>query len=101
MILATLLLDRPASVDYGLLAKRVGEALELNLKMADILANGPIVKDGETVGLTEEQHIRVRHVRSFRPDVNETIYWLELADNPSVERPTGYFSAQSGSERKQ
>jgi uncharacterized protein DUF4261 len=43
-----------------------------------ILANGPVVKDGETMGLTAEQRITVRHVRSFRPDVNENVYWLEL-----------------------
>jgi Domain of unknown function (DUF4261) len=43
-----------------------------------ILANGPVVKDGETMGLTAEQRITVRHVRSFRPDVNEDVYWLEL-----------------------
>ena len=44
-----------------------------------ILANGPVVKDGETMGLTAEQRIKVRHVRSFRPDVSENVYWLELA----------------------
>jgi len=57
-----------------------------------IIAKGPIVKDGETVGLTETQRIKVRYVRSFRPDVNENVYWLELAEEPSVQRPTGFFS---------
>ena len=66
-----------------------------------IIAKGPIVKDGETFGLTETQRIKVRYVRSFRPDVNENVYWLELAEQPSVQRPTGFFSKLFGSERKQ
>ena len=65
-----------------------------------ILVNGPVVKDGETMGLTAEQRIKVRHVRSFRPDVNENVYWLELADNPAVERPKGFFSSMFGSGSK-
>jgi hypothetical protein len=43
----------------------------------------------------------VRYVRSFRPDVNGNVYWLELADQPSVQRPTGFFSKLFGSDRKQ
>jgi hypothetical protein len=66
-----------------------------------ILANGPVVKDGETMGLTAEQRIKVRHVRSFRPDVNENVYWLDLAENSTVERPKGYFSTLFGSGAKQ
>jgi hypothetical protein len=66
-----------------------------------ILANGPVVKDGQTFGLTEQQRIKVSHIRSFRADVNESVFWLELADNPSVPRPKGYFSALFGSNRKQ
>jgi Domain of unknown function (DUF4261) len=66
-----------------------------------ILAKGPVVKNGETIGLTEQQRIKVSHVRSFRPDVNENVYWLELADNPSVERPKGFFGSLFGSGRKQ
>lgn len=66
-----------------------------------ILANGPVVNDGETIGLSEQQRIKVRHTRSFRPDVNENVYWLELVDEPSVPRPTGIFSEQFGSDRKQ
>src|SRR5262249_12378127 len=34
-VLATLLLDRPADLDYLLLAKRIGEPLGLDLKMAE------------------------------------------------------------------
>jgi uncharacterized protein DUF4261 len=66
-----------------------------------ILAKGPVVKDSETFGLTETQRIRVRFVRSFRPDVNDNVYWLELAEQPSVQRPTGFFSKLFGSDRKQ
>jgi hypothetical protein len=66
-----------------------------------IIAKGPVVKDGETFGLTETQRIKVRYVRSFRPDVNENVYWLELAEQPSVQRPKGFFSKLFGSDRQQ
>jgi hypothetical protein len=66
-----------------------------------IIAKGPVVKDGETFGVTETQRIKVRYVRSFRPDVNENVYWLELAEQPSVQRPKGFFSKLFGSDRKQ
>jgi uncharacterized protein DUF4261 len=66
-----------------------------------IIAKGPVVKDGETFGLSEAQRIKVRYVRSFRPDLNDNVYWLELAEQPSVERPTGFFSKLFGSDRKQ
>jgi hypothetical protein len=66
-----------------------------------ILATGPVVKDGGMFGLTEAQRIKVCHARSFRPDVNENVYWLELAEQPSVQRPTGFFSKLFGSDRKQ
>jgi hypothetical protein len=66
-----------------------------------ILAKGPVVKDDETFGLTETQRIKVRHTRSFRPDVNENVYWLELTDAPSVAKPKGFFSSLFGSSRKQ
>jgi hypothetical protein len=52
-----------------------------------ILANGPVVSDGETFGLSAEQRIKVRHIRSFRPEVNDNVYWLVLADQPMVRRP--------------
>ena len=65
-----------------------------------MLAKGPVVKDGETIGLTETQRIKVRHTRSFRPDVNENVYWLELTDAPSIEKPKGFFSSLFGSSRK-
>jgi hypothetical protein len=66
-----------------------------------ILAKGPAVKDGETMGLTADQRINVRHVRSFRPDVNDNVYWLELADKPMVRRPSGMFRRLFGSNSKQ
>jgi len=65
-----------------------------------ILANGPVVRDGETFGLTADQRIKVRHIRSFRPDVNDNVYWLELADESTVRRPSGFFSSLFGSNRK-
>jgi len=65
-----------------------------------ILANSPVVKDGDTFGLTADQRIKVRHLRSFRPDVNENVYWLELADKSTVPRPTGLFSRLFGSNSK-
>lgn len=65
-----------------------------------ILASERAVKDGDTFGLSEEQRIKVRYVRSFRPDVNANVYWLELSENPSVKRPTGFFSNLFGSKKK-
>jgi hypothetical protein len=65
-----------------------------------ILVNGPIVKDGQTIGLTADQRIKVRHIRSFRPEVNDNVYWLELADTPTVRRPAGFFSRLFGSNSK-
>jgi Domain of unknown function (DUF4261) len=79
-----------------------GQTFDLVRKFGSyILVNGPVVKDGETMGLTAEQRIKVRHVRSFRPDVNENVYWLELAENPTVERPKGFFSGLFGAGGKQ
>jgi len=66
-----------------------------------ILAKGAVVKDGETFGLSEQQKIRVRHTRSFRPDVNEPVYWMELTEQPTVRKPKGIFSNFLGSIRKQ
>jgi hypothetical protein len=65
-----------------------------------VLANGAIVRDGETVGPTAQQRIKVSHVRSFRPDVNDNVYWLELSDKPTVRRPSGVFSRLFGSNSK-
>jgi Domain of unknown function (DUF4261) len=53
---------------------------------AYILAKGPVVKDGETFGMSAEQRIKVRYLRSFRPDVNGKVYWLKLSENPSALR---------------
>ena len=36
-------------------------------------------------------------IRSFRPDVNENVYWLELTNKPTVQRPSGFFSRMFGS----
>jgi hypothetical protein len=68
---------------------------------AHILTEGPVVKDGDTIGFNPEQRITVRHRRSFRPDVNDNVYWLELTEKPTVPRPTGFFSRLFGSSRKQ
>ena len=65
-----------------------------------VLAKGPVVEDGHTAGLTADERIKVRHVRSFRPDVNDTVYWLELADKTTVRRPTGVFNRLFGSSSK-
>jgi len=65
-----------------------------------VLASGPVVKDGETMGHTADERIKVRHVRSFRPDVNDNVYWLELTDRPTVQRPRGIFSRLFGSNSK-
>ena len=46
-----------------------------------LIAKGPVVNDGETVGQTEAQRIKVRHTRSFRPDVHESVYRLELLND--------------------
>jgi uncharacterized protein DUF4261 len=65
-----------------------------------ILANGPVVRDGETFGRTADERIKVRHIRSFRPDVNDNVYWLELADESTVRRPAGFFSRLFSSDSK-
>ncbi len=65
-----------------------------------ILTERPEVKDGDTIGFSPGQRITVRHVRSFRPDVNDNVYWLELTDQPSVEKPKGFFSRLFGSPSK-
>lgn len=67
-----------------------------------ILAAGAVVKDGDTIQLEGSAHIaRVRHTRSFRPDVNDNVYWVELTEKPTVRKPTGFFSALFGSNAKQ
>ena len=66
-----------------------------------IVTSNPVVKDGDTVGLSEAQKIKVRHTRSFRPDVNESVYWLELTEQPTVRKPKGFFSSLFGSTSKQ
>jgi Domain of unknown function (DUF4261) len=65
-----------------------------------VLASGAVVKDGDTVGLTAEQRIKVRHTRSFRPDVNDMVYWIEFVEEPTVRKPTGLFSRLFGSETR-
>jgi hypothetical protein len=66
-----------------------------------ILSAGAVVKDGETFGMSEQQKIKVRHTRSFRPDVNESVYWIELTEQPTVRKPKGFFSSMFGSATKQ
>jgi hypothetical protein len=50
-----------------------------------ILSSGAVVKDGDTVGLSETQKIRVRHTRSFRKDVTTPVYRLDLAGGPTLQ----------------
>jgi hypothetical protein len=66
-----------------------------------IVSTGAVVKDGDTIGLSELQKIKVRHTRSFRPDVNQPVYWIELTEQPTVRKPSGFFSNFPGSTRKQ
>jgi len=54
---------------------------------------GAVVKDGDTIGLSEQQKIKVRHSRVFRPDVNAPVYWIELTEQPTVRKPKGFFSS--------
>lgn len=42
-----------------------------------LLDNGPVIKNGQTFGMTEEQRILVSHVPSFT-DRDQTVYRLEL-----------------------
>jgi hypothetical protein len=65
-----------------------------------ILTAGAVVKDGDTIGLSASEHIKVRHARSFRPDINQPVYWLELTEQPTVRKPKGFFSALFGSSTK-
>ena len=66
-----------------------------------VLTSGAAVKDGDTIGLSAQEKVKVRHTRSFRPDVNQPVYWLELTDQPTVPKPKGFFSSLFGSGRKQ
>ena len=66
-----------------------------------LVTSGAVVRDGDTFGLSETQKIRVRHTRSFRPDVNDPVYWIELTEQPTVRKPQGYFSNVFGSTGKQ
>jgi hypothetical protein len=66
-----------------------------------VLSSGAVVKDGDTVGPSASQRIKVRHARSFRPDVNESVYWIELTEQPTVRKPKGFFSSLFGSTSKQ
>jgi hypothetical protein len=66
-----------------------------------VLSSGALVKDGDTFGLTADHKIKVRHTRSFRPDVNDPVYWIELAEETTVRKPTGFFSTLFGSDKKQ
>jgi|SRR6185437_5154078 len=65
-----------------------------------ILENSRPIKDGDTIGLSEEQKVRVRHTRSFRPGHNTLVYWLELTEQPTVSKPQGLFSKLFGSGTK-
>jgi hypothetical protein len=66
-----------------------------------VLGTGAVVKDGDTIGLSADEKIKVRHSRSFRPDVNTPVYWLDLTDQPTVNKPQGIFNNLFGSRRKQ
>ena len=66
-----------------------------------VIAKNVRIPDGDTFGLSEQQRIEVRHRRSFRPDLNDPVLWLELAANPTVKRPSGFFSRILGSGLKQ
>jgi len=65
-----------------------------------ILAEGPVIKDGDTIGLSEEQKVRVRHTRSFRPGDDTPVYWLELTEQPTASKPRGIVSKLFGSSTK-
>jgi hypothetical protein len=49
-----------------------------------VLTSGAVVKDGDTIGISESQKVKIRHTRSFRPDVNAPVYWIELTGQPTV-----------------
>jgi uncharacterized protein DUF4261 len=66
-----------------------------------IVTTGAAVKDGDTIGLTKSQKVKVRHARSFRPAVNEPVYWIELTEQPTVRKPKGFFSSFLSSASKQ
>ena len=81
--------------------KPLDQTFDLVRKMGSYILNaGAVVKDGDTVGVSETQKIKVRHARSFRPDVNEPVYWLELTEQPTVSRPKGFFNRFLGSTSK-
>jgi Domain of unknown function (DUF4261) len=50
-----------------------------------ILKSGGVVKDGDTVGMSETQKIKVRHARSFRKDVTTPVYRLDLSGGPTLQ----------------
>jgi hypothetical protein len=80
--------------DFGLMEIETESSLSLDQTYdlvrkfgSYILAKGPVVRDGETFDHSADERIKVRHIRSFRPDVNDKVYWLELTDKPTVRRP--------------
>jgi Domain of unknown function (DUF4261) len=50
-----------------------------------ILSSGAVVKDGDTIGLTETQKIKVSYARSFRKDVATPVYRLDLSGGPTLQ----------------
>jgi hypothetical protein len=50
---------------------------------AYLIQSGPVVRDRDTVGVTPEQQLLVRHAASFRPDVPGMVYRLEIAPPPA------------------
>ena len=66
-----------------------------------VLAHGVAVKDGETFALPELPPIKVRHARSFRPDLSEPVCRIEFTEQPAARKPKGFFSSLFGSASKQ
>ena len=66
-----------------------------------LIVNGPVIRDGETVGLSEREKIRVRHAPAGqRPGVPVLLMSLEVADpavsGPQTARPCGPGSSGGG-----
>jgi len=94
---AALLISGPAALGFD---DARYQATDLDALIAERRPATGVVQDGQTFGLTAEQRSKVSHVRSFGPDVNENVYWLELSEIQIVRRPSGFFSRLFGSDSK-
>ena len=73
----------PASLDPSKIAQRVFGTMQY------LLAQGPVLKDGETLGVSEAERIRIRHAdQGYHPGVPVLQLFLENLDNAGAAPST-------------